>query len=93
MQHEYRDGTNSAKDKKNKKLKKKDKDSDAEEDANALLLEPEKIENIKENETGSVQASDTEQSVVEKATAKPPPVESRTTVDEKVNDEKPEQKR
>lgn len=50
-QHEHRDG--STKDKKNKKHK-KDKDSDAEDDANVILLEPEKIENIKENETGTI---------------------------------------
>lgn len=52
-QHEYRDGSTSKKDKKDKK-RKKDKDSDAEDDANITLLEPEKIENIKENETGTL---------------------------------------
>lgn len=51
-QHEYKDGSTS-KDKKNKR-RKKDKDSDAEEEPNASSLEPEKIENIKENFTGSV---------------------------------------
>jgi len=50
--HEYRDGA-SAKDKKNKR-RKKDKDSDAEDEPIASSLEPEKIENIKENFTGSV---------------------------------------
>lgn len=51
-QHEYRDGTTN-KEKKSKR-RKKDKDSDGEDDATAPLLEPEKIENIKENFTGSV---------------------------------------
>lgn len=53
MKHEYRDGSNNRKDKKDKK-RKKDKDSDGEDDANITLLEPEKIENIKENETGTL---------------------------------------
>lgn len=47
---EYHSESDASKSKKAKK-KKKDKDSDAEEEA---PLEPEKIENIKENETGSV---------------------------------------
>lgn len=53
FQHEYKDGTPNGKDKKSKKQK-KDKDSDAEDDPNITLLEPEKIENIKENETGTI---------------------------------------
>lgn len=51
MQHEYHDGSTDEKSK--KKKHKKDKDSD-EEDTNITPLEAEKIENIKENETGSV---------------------------------------
>lgn len=51
MQHEYRDGSGSSS---KKKKHKKDKDSDAEDDPNVTLLEPEKIENIKENETGTI---------------------------------------
>lgn len=54
MQHEYRDGSS---DKSKKKKHKKDKDSDAEDDPNVTTLEPEKIENIKENETGTIVAS------------------------------------
>lgn len=50
LQHEYRDGSGQSK----KKKHKKDKDSDAEDDPNVTLLEPEKIENIKENETGTI---------------------------------------
>lgn len=57
IQHEYRDGSN--KDKKDKKQK-KDKESDAEDDPNVTLLEPEKIENIKENETGTIVTSSKE---------------------------------
>lgn len=51
MQHEYFDDSTDEKSK--KKKQKKDKDSD-EEDTNVTPLEAEKIENIKENETGSV---------------------------------------
>ena len=54
FQHEYNDGSNT-KDK--KKKRKKEKDSDNEDDANVTLLEPEKIENIKENETGTINDS------------------------------------
>lgn len=54
MQHEHRDGSP---DKSKKKKHKKDKDSDAEDDPNVTTLEPEKIENIKENETGTIVAS------------------------------------
>lgn len=50
-QHEYRDA-NYSKDK--KKKRKKDKDSDAEDEGNITLLEPDKIENIKENDTGTI---------------------------------------
>lgn len=53
FQHEYKDGTANGKDRKSKKQK-KDKESDAEDDPNVTLLEPEKIENIKENETGTI---------------------------------------
>ncbi|XP_031616897.1 translocation protein SEC62 isoform X2 [Contarinia nasturtii] len=52
--HDYRDGSS---DKSKKKKNKKDKDSDAEDDSNVTLLEPEKIENIKENETGTIVSS------------------------------------
>lgn len=54
MKHDYRDGSSASS---KKKKHKKDKDSDAEDDANITLLEPEKIENIKENETGTIVAS------------------------------------
>lgn len=54
MQHEHRDGSSGSS---KKKKHKKDKDSDAEDDPNVTLLEPEKIENIKENETGTIVAS------------------------------------
>lgn len=55
--HEYRDGSP---DKSKKKKHKKDKDSDAEDDTNVTALEPEKIENIKENETGTIVTSSVE---------------------------------
>lgn len=57
VQHEYRDGLS---EKSKKKKNKKDKDSDAEDDPNVTLLEPEKIESIKENETGTIVASTVE---------------------------------
>lgn len=67
IQHEYRDA-NYAKDKKNKK-RKKDKDSDAEDDGNVPLLEPETIENIKENVTGTVVAASTDELLQSHVTA------------------------
>lgn len=57
LQHECRDGSSG---KSKKKKHKKEKDSDAEDDANVTLLEPETIENIKENETGTIVASSVE---------------------------------
>lgn len=87
LQHEHRDGNNS-KDKKNKK-RKKDKDSDAEDDTNITLLEPEKIENIKENDTGTIVSSSPD----ERSSPIADELKSRSIVtnpneDEKINEEK-----
>lgn len=60
------------KDKKNKK-RKKDKDSDAEDDPNAPLLEPEKIEDIKEGFVSGVTLNQEKP-----AEAESPQVEERT---------------
>lgn len=59
VQHEYRE-TATSKGKKSKKHK-KDKDSDAEDDPNVTLLETTKIENIKENETGTIVSESVEE--------------------------------
>jgi translocation protein SEC62 len=49
--HEYKDGSSLSK---KTKKRKRDKDSDAEDDSNAPLLDKDKIDNIKENETGTI---------------------------------------
>lgn len=51
--HDYKDGTAPKKLKK----RKRDKDSDAEDESTVPLIEQEKIDNIKENETGTVSDS------------------------------------
>lgn len=53
-QHEYKDGTEST-GKKSKK-RKRDKESDVEDEGNVTLLDTNKIDNIKENETGTISA-------------------------------------
>lgn len=52
--HDYKDGTQSSK---KLKKRKRDKDSDAEDESTVPLIEQEKIDNIKENETGTVSDS------------------------------------
>lgn len=53
LQHDYIADGSVTKEKKRKNKHKKDKDSDAEEDA-SVPLEPEKIENIKEHDSETV---------------------------------------
>lgn len=53
--HDYKDG--SAQSSKKLKKRKRDKDSDAEDESTVPLIEQEKIDNIKENETGTVSDS------------------------------------